>query len=47
MGKRVYLNDAELALLREAITKWENWAIDDRTDAEWDALESLSAKGVR
>lgn len=47
MGVRVYLNNAELELLREAISKWENWATDDRTDVEWDALETLSAKGVR
>lgn len=41
MGKRVYLNNAELELLREAIDKWENWSHEDRTDVERDTLESL------
>jgi hypothetical protein len=46
MGKRVYLSDAELALLREAVVKWTNWAVDDRTEDEHDALDSLRRKGV-
>jgi hypothetical protein len=46
MGKRVYLNDAELELLREAVEKWTNWAVDDRTEEEHDALESLRRKRV-
>jgi hypothetical protein len=46
MGKRVYLNDAELELISEAIAKWSNWATDDRTDAEYDALDSLNRKGL-
>jgi hypothetical protein len=45
-GRQVYLTEDEQALLREAVRKWENWAIDDREDWEHDALESLTRKGL-
>lgn len=46
MGGRVYLNDAERRVIREALLKWENWAEDDKTDEEYKVLDSLNLKGL-
>ncbi|WNN95035.1 hypothetical protein SEA_MAGRITTE_58 [Microbacterium phage Magritte] len=46
MGGRVYLNDVERRVIREALLKWENWTEDDRSDEEWHALETLNLKGL-
>lgn len=46
MGRRFYLSDPELALIRDAVVKWDNWTTDDRTDEEDAALASLTYKGV-
>lgn len=46
MGRKFYLNDAELHVINEALTKWENWAQGDMTPDEEKAIDTLMVKGV-
>lgn len=46
MGKRVYLNDQELTVISEALTKWENWAAGNMEPWEDETLDGLINKGV-
>ena len=44
MGKRIYLTDAQVAIVGAALDKWKAWAWEDMTDAEIEDLALLDIK---
>lgn len=44
MGRRIYLSDAEVRVLNEALRKWENWSQDSIEPWEVEAMSKLDHK---
>lgn len=44
MGRKVYLSDAEVRVLNEALTKWNNWSCESQEGWEIRAYDKLIHK---
>ena len=44
MGRRIYLTTVQEEIVNNALSKWENWSDEDRSEEEEDGLRGLWSK---